>query len=231
MNKNMSMNDNISHIQQLITQTEQDCHRSAGSVLLLAVSKQQSAEAIKEAYACGLTHFGENYLQEAQQKIEQLKDYPLYWHFIGPIQSNKTKIIASHFHWVHSVNRSKIALALNQHRPPHWEPIQVCLQINLVPEPTKAGISPDHAAELALFVSQLPHLKLRGLMTIPPPKNSDQDNYKLFVQLKDLMHSLNQTLNLHMDTLSMGMSDDIVPAIKAGSTILRIGRAIFGERT
>jgi pyridoxal phosphate enzyme (YggS family) len=223
----MTISKNIIEIQQLISKTEKDTNRPSGSVLLLAVSKQQSVSAIKEAHAQGINHFGENYLQEGLIKIDELKDYPLYWHFIGPIQSNKTKAIATHFSWVHSINRAKIARALSEHRSSNSEPLQVCLQINLVYEETKAGISPNEAAELALIVSQLPHLTLRGLMTIPPP---NQDHYALFIQLKELMHSLNQQLNLNMDTLSMGMSDDIIPAIRAGATILRVGRALFGER-
>ena len=223
----MTISEHIIEIQQLIAKTEKDTNRSPGSVLLLAVSKQQSVSAIKEAHAQGINHFGENYLQEALEKMGQLKDYPLCWHFIGPIQSNKTKAIATHFSWVHSINRAKIARMLNEHRPSDYPPLQVCLQINLVHEETKAGISPDEAAELAFIVSQLPHLTLRGLMTIPPP---NQDHYALFTQLKELMHSLNQQLNLNMDTLSMGMSDDIIPAIRAGATILRVGRALFGER-
>lgn len=223
----MTISKHIIEIQQLIAKTEKDTNRSPGSVLLLAVSKQQSVSAIKEAHAQGINHFGENYLQEALGKIDQLKDYPICWHFIGPIQSNKTKAIATHFSWVHSINRAKIARMLNEHRPSDYPPLQVCLQINLVHEETKAGISPGEAAELAFIVSQLPHLTLRGLMTIPPP---NQDHYVLFTQLKELMHSLNQQLNLNMDTLSMGMSDDIIPAIRAGATILRVGRALFGER-
>lgn len=223
----MTISSNIIQIQELIAKTEKDAHRLPGSVLLLAVSKQQPVNAILEAHTQGINHFGENYLQEGLTKINALANYPLCWHFIGPIQSNKTKAIATHFSWVHSINRAKVAQMLSDHRSSDAEPLQVCLQINLRHEETKAGISPDEAAELALFVNQLPHLTLRGLMTIPPP---NQDHYVLFTELNALMHSLNQQLNLHMDTLSMGMSDDIIPAIRAGATILRVGRALFGER-
>lgn len=226
----MSISDNLNQVTQLIAQTEEASNRKPGSVLLLAVSKQQNIEAITEAYKLGVINFAENYFQESQMKIKELSNLPLYWHFIGPIQSNKTKGIAETFSWVHSINRTKIALQLNEFRPAHLEPLNVCLQINLVKEDSKSGIPPEQAAELALAVSQLPHLKLRGLMTIPPPQKSEQESYNLLIQLNHLMQTLNDHLGLDMDTLSMGMSDDLIPAIKAGATIVRIGRAIFGER-
>ena len=226
----MSLRQNLMHVKQCITQTEVSCKRKPGCVLLLAVSKQQQAEAIIEAYQLGIINFAENYVQEGLKKIERLKDLPLCWHFIGPIQSNKSKAIATSFSWVHSINRIQIAHKLNQHRSAYLSPLNVCLQINLVKEGTKSGIPPKQAMTLALAVSQLPHLKLRGLMTIPPPQIKEEEQYDLFLQLNKLMHSINNQLNLDMDTLSMGMSDDLVPAIKAGSTIVRIGRAIFGER-
>lgn len=226
----MNLQINLNHIKQLILQTELESARQPGEVLLLAVSKQQSIEAITQAFYLGINDFGENYLQEAQQKINGLKELPLCWHFIGPIQSNKTKGIASQFHWVHSINRAKIALLLNEHRPTDLDPLNICLQINLIDEQSKSGIPPEKATQLALTVSQLPNLKLRGLMTIPPAQKNQQKQYELFMQLNRLMHSLNHKLGLNMDTLSMGMSDDVVPAIKAGATIVRIGRAIFGER-
>ncbi|MBI2785054.1 MAG: YggS family pyridoxal phosphate-dependent enzyme [Legionella longbeachae] len=226
----MNLYQNLNQVQQLITQAELASGRKSGSVLLLAVSKQQSVELIKEAFQFGIKHFGESYFQEAQKKINELQNLSICWHFIGPIQSNKTKGIASNFSWVHSINRYKIAYQLNEYRPKNLDPLNICLQINLVDEKTKAGISPEHAIELAQAVSQLPNLKLRGLMTLPPPQKNPQDQYDLFIQLNQLMHSLNNQLNLNMDTLSMGMSDDLVPAIKAGATIVRIGRALFGER-
>ncbi|MCW8444262.1 YggS family pyridoxal phosphate-dependent enzyme [Fluoribacter gormanii] len=226
----MNFYQNLNQIKQLIAQTELECDRNPGSILLLAVSKQQSIEAIRELFHLGVTHFGESYFQEAQQKINALKNMPICWHFIGPIQSNKTKGIANSFSWVHSISRFKIAQYLNEYRPIELGPINVCLQISLVEEKTKSGIPPEHAAELALAISELPHLKLRGLMTIPPPQHDMRTQYELFMQLNQLMHSLNQELGLNMDTLSMGMSDDLVPAIKAGATIVRVGRALFGER-
>ncbi|CAM2781318.1 pyridoxal-5'-phosphate dependent enzyme family [Legionella steigerwaltii] len=226
----MSLQQNLNQIKQLVTQTELESGRKPGSVLLLAVSKQQSIEAISELFQLGITHFGESYFQEAQPKINALKNIPICWHFIGPIQSNKTKGIATLFHWVHSISRLKIAHYLNEHRPRDLGPLNVCLQINLVDEKTKSGIPPQQATELALAVSQLPHLKLRGLMTIPPPQKKPQTQYDLFIQLNQLMHSLNQELGLDMDTLSMGMSHDFAPAIQAGATIIRVGQALFGKR-
>ncbi|QMT59672.1 YggS family pyridoxal phosphate-dependent enzyme [Legionella sp. PC997] len=226
----MNFYNNLKLIKELIRQTELECDRKPGSVLLLAVSKQQSIEAINELFQLGITNFGESYFQEAQKKIDAFKNSPICWHFIGPIQSNKTKGIATSFNWVHSISRFKIAQHLNEYRPRHLDPLNICLQINLVEEKTKSGIPPEHAAELALAVNQLPYLKLRGLMTIPPPQQDMQSQYEIFKQLNQLMHSLNRELGLNMDTLSMGMSDDLVPAIKAGATIVRVGRALFGER-
>ncbi len=226
----MNLQQNLYQIKQLIKQYELDFSREPGSVLLLAVSKQQSIEAISQLFHLGVTHFGESYFQEAQQKINALKNMPICWHFIGPIQSNKTKGIATSFNWVHSVSRLKIAQHLNEYRPPHLAPLNICLQINLVNEKTKSGVPPEYAAELAFAASQLPHLNLRGLMTIPPPQQDTETQYDLFMQLNQLMHTLNQELRLNMDTLSMGMSDDLVSAIKAGASIVRVGRALFGER-
>lgn len=227
----MTISHNIKTIKELITQAECDAHRKPGSVLLLAVSKQQNTAAIAEAFQNGIHHFGENYYQEARDKQEQLKGLPVSWHFIGPIQSNKTKGIAQHFDWVHSINRIKIAQLLNEHRGSETKSLlQVCIQVNLVEEESKSGIPVEEAAELAAAISQLPNLQLRGLMTIPPPQKNPEEQYSLLCTLRELKDSLNQQLNLNMDTLSMGMSDDLIPAIKAGSTIVRIGRALFGER-
>ncbi|CAM3018057.1 TPA: YggS family pyridoxal phosphate-dependent enzyme [Legionella pneumophila] len=226
----MSISQNIKKVRELITQTELSSNRQPNSVLLLAVSKEQSPELIREAFEQGISHFGENYFQEAHEKILALKDLPICWHFIGPIQSNKTKGIAKYFNWVHSIDRNKTAKLLNQFRSEQLPPLNVCLQINLAGETTKSGIPPEHAIDLALEVKQLPNLQLRGLMTIPPQQSNMQTQYDLFLKLNQLKEFINKTLHLKMDTLSMGMSDDLVPAIKAGSTIVRIGRAIFGER-
>lgn len=227
---NMTLSHNINHIQKLIRQTTESCHRASDSVLLLAVSKQHSALDIEEAVRSGLTQFGENYYQEAEAKIRQLRHLKISWHFIGPIQSNKTKGIAAHFDWVHSINRFSIAERLSHYRPLELAPLNVCLQVNVIPETSKAGIGSEEALDLARAVTQLPNLTLRGLMTIPPLQHNPEAQYEVFARLRDLMHSLNHQLGLKMDTLSMGMSDDMVPAIEAGATIVRVGRAIFGER-
>jgi pyridoxal phosphate enzyme (YggS family) len=226
----MNISDNIKSIRDLINQTESSANRTPGSVLLLAVSKQQSVETISEAFKHGIIDFGENYFQEAEKKITQLKNAPIKWHFIGPIQSNKAKNIASLFSWVHSIDRIKVATLLSESRPLNLPPLNVCLQINLTSEATKSGVSSEEAMDLAYAVSLLPNLNLRGLMTIPPPLNDVQEQYQLFLQLKQLMQLINQQLNLNMDTLSMGMSDDLIPAIQAGATIVRVGQAIFGTR-
>jgi pyridoxal phosphate enzyme (YggS family) len=226
----MNLQHNLNQIKQLINQASLECGRSPNEILLLAVSKQQPINAVHTLFNLGISHFGESYVQEAEEKIKALKTLPLCWHFIGPIQSNKTREIARDFDWVHSISRNKIALLLNKHRAHSKKPLNVCLQINLIPEQTKSGITPEEAPALAYALSQLPHLTLRGLMTIPPKQKNVQQQEKIFLQLNQLMHSLNQKLGLNMNTLSMGMSDDFVPAIKAGATIIRIGRAIFGER-
>lgn len=226
----MSIQSNIAHLQQIIAAAEAANHRGPGDVLLLAVSKQQDASAIAQAHQHGLDNFAENYFQEGQQKIAALSHLPLTWHFIGPIQSNKTKGISAAYHWVHSIDRLSIAQKLNDYRPAQFPPINCCLQINLTAEASKSGIAPDQAEELAKAVSQLPMLNLRGLMTIPPVLHDEPTQYALFLQLKQLLVDLNKKLGLTMDTLSMGMSDDLLPAIQAGATIVRVGRALFGER-
>ncbi|MBA2649931.1 MAG: YggS family pyridoxal phosphate-dependent enzyme [Legionella sp.] len=226
----MNFGHNLKRVKKQISQAEQESHRQPGSVLLLAVSKQQSAEKVHEAYTLGQIHFAESYLQEAQQKMVILKALPLCWHFIGPIQSNKAKGIAHAFDWVHSINRMEIAHMLNQHRSDCLQPLQVCLQINTLPVETKNGVFIDKSWELATKVSQLPNLCLRGLMTIAPQHLNYQDQYTAFTKVTELMHDMNIKLGLHMDTLSMGMSNDFVCAIQAGSTMVRVGQALFGAR-
>lgn len=227
----MTIADRIHSIQQLIRNSAKACQRSPQDIQLLAASKGQTIEAIQEAFAAGLIHFGENYLQEAQEKIQALEKLPLCWHFIGPIQSNKTQGIAKDFSWVHSVSREKIAIQLSEHRPRDLPALNVCLQVNLDNEKTKSGISPQQVGKLALLVKQLPNLKLRGLMAIPQPRSQEEQQYQSLLRLTALFDQLNKELGLSMDTLSMGMTDDLVAAIRAGSTFLRIGRAIFGERS
>ncbi|WP_058479410.1 YggS family pyridoxal phosphate-dependent enzyme [Legionella waltersii] len=226
----MTISQNIAGLKNRIESATEQSKRSPDSVLLLAVSKGQNYESIAEAYQQGVRNFGENYYQEALDKILKLQNLPIEWHFIGPIQSNKAKGIAEHFSWVHSVSRYKIAGLLNEYRPPYLEPLNVCIQVSLVPEETKSGIPVDEVESLAHEISKLPNIRLRGLMTIPPPPTSEQTQYKIFLRLKELMDTINRKLDKPMDTLSMGMSDDLLPAIQAGSTIVRIGRAIFGER-
>ena len=203
-------------------------HR-AQSVNLLAVSKAQSAIAIREAYAAGQKLFGENYLQEALDKQSQLADLTIEWHFIGPIQSNKTQLIAQHFNWVHSIDRLKIAQRLNDARPETLAPLQVCIQVNISNEESKSGVTQQELETLASAISKLPRLKLRGLMAIPEPSN---DNNKQRIQFKQVRECYDDLLEkgFTLDTLSIGMSDDYRIAIEEGATIVRIGSALFGAR-
>ena len=203
-------------------------HR-AQSVNLLAVSKAQSAIAIREAYAAGQKLFGENYLQEALDKQSQLADLAIEWHFIGPIQSNKTQLIAQHFNWVHSIDRLKIAQRLNDARPETLAPLQVCIQVNISNEESKSGVTQQELETLASAISKLPRLKLRGLMAIPEPSN---DNNKQRIQFKKVRECYDALLEkgFTLDTLSIGMSDDYRIAIEEGATIVRIGSALFGAR-
>ncbi|MEI7574212.1 MAG: YggS family pyridoxal phosphate-dependent enzyme [Methylotenera sp.] len=203
-------------------------HR-AQSVNLLAVSKAQSAIAIREAYAAGQKLFGENYLQEALDKQSQLTDLAIEWHFIGPIQSNKTQLIAQHFNWVHSIDRLKIAQRLNDARPETLAPLQVCIQVNISNEESKSGVTQQDLETLASAISKLPRLKLRGLMAIPEPSN---DNNKQRIQFKQVRECYDDLLEkgFTLDTLSIGMSDDYRIAIEEGATIVRIGSALFGAR-
>ena len=227
----MHIIERINHIKHLIREAEIASGRQPGYVGLLAVSKGQSSQAIEEAYHAGLRDFGENYLQEAQTKMQALATLPLCWHFIGPIQSNKTAMIARLFSWVHSVSRLKIAELLNDARPTSMPPLNICLQVNFDNEETKAGVSPDALVELATAILQLPRLHLRGLMLIPKPLDNVSQQYDSFLRLSQMQNTVNQQLNTTMDTLSMGMSTDFQAAIYAGSTIVRLGTAIFGQRS
>ena len=200
--------------------------RAPDSARLIAVSKTHPAASIRAAFAAGQHEFGENYLQEALEKQAELSDLPLTWHFIGPIQSNKTKPIAEHFAWVHSVDRLKIAQRLSDQRPAHLPPLNICLQVNVSGEASKSGCNPDELPALAQAVTQLPNLRLRGLMTIPEPTDDPSEQRAAFARLRELM----QGLNLDLDTLSMGMSHDLEAAIAEGATWVRIGTALFGAR-
>jgi pyridoxal phosphate enzyme (YggS family) len=203
--------------------------RLPGEIGLIAVSKTFPAGCITEAFAAGQTAFGENYLQEAAGKIAGLSHLPLEWHFIGPVQSNKTRLIAERFHWVHGVDRLKIAERLSSSRPPDLPPLQMCLQVNVSAEASKSGSRPDEALKLAHDVSGLPGIRLRGLMAIPeaaPDLARQRARFRLLREVRDEIVRDGTAL----DTLSMGMSDDLEAAIAEGATLVRVGRAIFGER-
>ena len=219
-------------------QAAKACGRSPDAIKLLAVSKTFPAEDVRIAFSFGQKLFGENYVQEGVAKVQALNDlrHQIEWHFIGPIQSNKTKDVAENFDWVHSIDRLKIAQRLNDQRPKHLNPIQVCVQVNISGEESKSGVQPDALFDLCQHISQMPNLCLRGLMSIPEltddvvlQKQAHHHLFELFQSLKksaDLDHS-----RIQLDTLSMGMSSDIDSAISEGSTMVRVGTAIFGKRT
>ncbi|KII34340.1 hypothetical protein NL64_07710 [Pseudomonas fluorescens] len=218
--------DNISLVSSRIHAATLAANRAENSVQLLAVSKTKPAQALREAYAAGLRDFGENYLQEALGKQLELADLPLIWHFIGPIQSNKTRAIAEHFDWVHSVDRLKIAQRLSEQRPADLPPLNICIQVNVSGEASKSGCAPADLPALANAISELPRLKLRGLMAIPEPTEDRAAQDAAFAAVQ----SLQTSLNLPLDTLSMGMSHDLESAIAMGATWVRIGTALFGAR-
>lgn len=224
--------NNIRTVRQRIEEAARDANRDPQETLLLAVSKTRGAEDIRSAMAAGLTHFGENYLQEAVAKIEQLAGENLQWHFIGPLQSNKTRAVAENFHWVHSVDRLKIAQRLSEQRPAKLGPLNICLQVNIDCEASKSGFSTDQVVTAAKAIIQLPNLRLRGLMAIPRAEQSIEKQQSSFSALRELRQQINQSLDNSekLDTLSMGMSDDLEAAISQGSTIVRVGTDIFGKR-
>lgn len=224
-----TITDNIATVCARINQAELAAHRPAHSVTLLAVSKTKPANYVREAFSTGLREFGENYVQEALDKITQLQDLPINWHYIGHIQTNKTKLIAEHFSWVHTVDRLKVAQRLSEQRPSTLPPLNICLEVNVDNEPSKSGVSFDELPALAKTVSQLPKLNLRGLMAIPKPTPTRQEQQHAFETLTDALNKLKQTIPT-LDTLSMGMSADLEAAIAAGSTIVRVGTDIFGAR-
>ena len=218
--------DNIAEVEARIRAAALAVQRDVTSIHLLAVSKTKPAAALREAYAAGVRDFGENYLQEARAKQVELADLPLSWHFIGPIQSNKTREIAEHFSWVHSVDRLKIAQRLSEQRPADLEPLKICIQVNVSGEASKSGCTPQDLPALAAAINALPRLKLRGLMAIPEPTENRAEQDAAFATVRDLQ----QSLNLGLDTLSMGMSHDLESAIAQGATWVRIGTALFGAR-
>ncbi|HHY0447072.1 TPA: YggS family pyridoxal phosphate-dependent enzyme [Vibrio parahaemolyticus] len=228
-----SIQQNIEHITSQIRRDEQKCGRSPESVQLLAVSKTKPVEAILEAYQAGQTAFGENYVQEGVSKVQYFAEhYPdnrIEWHFIGPIQSNKSRLVAEHFDWVHTIDRAKIAQRLNEQRPQELKPLQVLIQVNTSGEDSKSGVSDAEIFELAELISRLPNLTLRGLMSIPANVSDYDAQLREFEKLATLKQALEQQYP-EIDTLSMGMSGDMTAAIEAGSTMVRIGTAIFGAR-
>lgn len=203
-----------------------DAGRGADEILVLAVSKRQPIGAIEAAFLAGQCHFGENYVQEARAKIAALKSLPIVWHFIGQLQANKTREVAERFQWVHTLDRLRIARRLNNQRPHHAPPLNVCIQVNQAGEPGKGGIEPDDVEDLARQIGQCPRLRLRGLMTIPP---AAADPARFFAELR-VLRDRSGAVGIPMDTLSMGMSADLEQAVTAGSSIVRIGTAIFGPR-
>jgi pyridoxal phosphate enzyme (YggS family) len=227
--ESMSLSRRWQAVMAQLRSAEQAAGRANGSVSLLAVSKLHPAQAIRELYAAGQTAFGENYVQEALDKMVALADLPLQWHLIGPLQSNKTQQVAAHFDWVHSVDRLKIAQRLSAQRPAGLPPLQICIQVNIDAEDSKSGCALADLPALAEAVLALPNLRLRGLMAIPKPGNVGA-HAQLAKTASDLLARLPALAAQPFDTLSMGMSDDLTDAVAAGSTLVRIGTAIFGAR-
>lgn len=229
----MSIAENIARVTQAIAQAATTAGRAAADVHLLAVSKTFGADAVIEAAHAGQRAFGENYLQEALDKMQAVRELQpglaLAWHFIGPIQSNKTRPIAEHFDWVHSVDREKIAQRLSDQRPEGMPPLQICLQVNVSGEDSKSGVAPDAVLPLAQAIAVLPRISLRGLMAIPEPAESFEAQRPPFRKLREIQAQLAAN-GIHTDTLSMGMSADMAAAIAEGATIVRVGTAIFGKR-
>ena len=225
-----TIGSNLQTVRERIVAACAGAQRPVNEVTLLAVSKTFGPGAVRQAHQAGQRAFGENYIQEAVDKIAQLADLPLEWHCIGPVQSNKTRLVAQHFDWMHTVDRLKIAQRLSEQRPPELPPLQVCIQVNIDGGPSKSGVAPDEALALAREVAALPRLHLRGLMTIPEPVEGFEAQRSVHAQATALFIQLREA-GLPLDTLSMGMTGDLEAAIAAGSTMVRVGTAIFGGRT
>jgi pyridoxal phosphate enzyme (YggS family) len=219
----------VNHVRSRIRQAAEAAGRNPAAVTLVAVTKAQSAETIALAATAGVTDFGENYLQEASAKMDRLADLELRWHFIGGIQSNKTRAIAERFDWVHSIDRLSVARRLSEQRPFHAPPLNLCIQVELVPEPNKGGIAPEDVGPLAAAAAELPRVRLRGLMCVPPPQPDAAAERGVFARLRTLLEELNADGH-ELDTLSMGMSGDFESAVAEGATLVRIGTALFGSR-
>ncbi len=223
------LHDHITKLEERVRRSSQKSQFGNSDILVLAVSKTRPAQDIRAAYAAGMSHFGENYLQEALAKMEALSDLDLTWHFIGPLQSNKTRPVAERFDWVHTVDREKIARRLSAQRPPELPPLNVCLQVNISGEATKSGVDLDALPELAAQVRDMPGITLRGLMAIPAPAQGEEAQRRPFRALREAFEAL-RTSCPAMDTLSMGMSGDFEAAIAEGATLIRVGTALFGPR-
>lgn len=226
----MTIIKNLSDVTNRIQKSAQQCQRDPQSITLLAVSKTWPAEKLQQLYQAGQRAFGENYLQEALTKIKQLEALEIDWHFIGPIQSNKTKDIAEHFDWVHSVGRLKIAERLSRQRPEHYPNLNICIQVNIDQEVSKSGIEPSALLSTAKQIADLPRLDLRGIMIIPAKTGDPVQQRTAFHRASMLFEQLQQQ-HPNIDTLSMGMSNDLDIAIEQGSTLVRVGSALFGQRT
>jgi pyridoxal phosphate enzyme (YggS family) len=224
-----SVSANLAQVRKRIELACLAAGRPANAVHLLAVSKTMPAQAVRDAHAAGQVAFGENYIQEGVDKIASLADLPLEWHCIGPIQSNKTKLVAENFAWVHSIDRLKIAERLSAQRPANLPALQICLQVNVDGGSNKSGVTPAELLALAQAVAQLPHIQLRGIMTIPEPAENEAAARAVHRQAKDLFDGL-KAAGLNVDTLSMGMTGDLEAAVAEGSTCVRVGTAIFGQR-
>jgi PLP dependent protein len=220
---------NLQRVHERIAAACAAAHRNVNEVTLLAVSKTFGPEAVREANACGQRTFGENYIQEAVEKMALLRELPLQWHCIGPIQSNKTRLVAAHFNWAHTVDRLKVAQRLSEQRPEALGPLQVCIQVNIDGGTSKSGVTPQGALALARDVANLPRLKLRGIMTLPEPAEDFAAQKAVHLKARALFDQLREA-GLALDTLSMGMTADLEAAIAAGSTMVRVGTAIFGGR-
>ncbi len=220
---------NLALVHQQIEQAATDYDREVSNISLLAVSKKKPSSDLRNAYNCGQRDFGENYLQEAQAKMQDLTDLDIVWHFIGPVQSNKTRVLAESFDWVHCVDRLKIARRLSAQRPASMPPLNICIQVNIDLEDSKSGVAPDDIIALAEAIRDLPNIRLRGLMAIPAERSDFESQREPFAKMKQALQDLQQR-GLECDTLSMGMSHDMQAAIAEGSTLVRIGTAIFGER-
>ena len=225
----IGVTENYRKIQDLLAKAAAEAGRSADQIRLLAVSKTKPVEKILEVAAAGQRDFGENFVQEGLEKIRQCGRDDLIWHFIGHLQSNKTRLVAEHFHWVHTVDRLKIARRLSEQRPRQAQALNVCIEVNIDAEPSKSGVAPEDVAALAHEVAPLPGLRLRGLMCLPAIRQGMAEQRRPFARLRDLLMVLNDD-GLQLDTLSMGMSADYAAAIHEGATIVRVGTAIFGAR-